>query len=654
MITLKNVTLNNGKNKTFLKLCESIRFENNTINLIIGRSGIGKTSLIDFMASPFTDDPIKNGDIIISPEIAVATKGKKSINQFSVINSASQAMGPYAQFVKSSIAYIPQKTDSFHPAIPVRKQMYRYYKAALEAILSKKIKADREDFLTRLFEELDPKVALPKNKGAYKRELFNHLLEKLSPWAGWDKIVVDTENPEALMVFDKKEYADDCGGEPVTIVDTQKGSDKGVKVYESEFSSGQLQRIFILLGLIKVYLAETPILLCDEFLVNFTYCEAAEVLKKTIDFFFNTIKKKHKTAVFILHDLSFDFLGDSTDSRIKVFALEQDNAYKRDAKRDADHVHRILKHETGIYGFFHDEPETHGRIFRDFLESYSRGIAMPVKKGLRLKNNDDVIMNAKVGPSKYPGLYGEIAFALKQGCFYVLTGFSGVGKTTFCDELLSRCANKKSFRYLTSHMLSAISMESRITIRQDLSLVYRYYNGIEKLDDCWGKIEKLFGDLQLDLGSYIDKGIYDLSGGELQRYWFARLLLDHNLAEGESQFIMLDESIASLDCISKNIIIIMLIENVLVQRGMTVFLVSHDLRDISVINKTLESMPGGTAVFEHYEMFGGKIHKVITPFAEYCKNMVARNYNSYQFAEGEKKYRLNKVTNKAGMDTEEK
>jgi ABC-type dipeptide/oligopeptide/nickel transport system ATPase subunit len=251
------------------------------------------------------------------------------------------------------------------------------------------------------------------------------------------------------------------------------------------------------------------------------------------------------------------------------------------------------------------------------------------------------------------GIYNDLDFTLKKGRFITLTGFSGCGKSTFCNQFLAqKIPTKKIFRYLPSQMLSSLSENSQITVAQDLRSVYRYYNNLDNLDECLDGLVKLFGDVELidkelseekqavALETMLSKKIFTLSGGQLQRYWFVRLLLDYNLKAEDTEFLVLDESIASLDCITKNMIIGMLLRNVLSERGMTVLLVSHDLRDINVIYKTLKKVLKNKQVkieqvFEQYEMFDQGIYRVETSFPKYCMNLKNKKANKYIFKNGE-------------------
>jgi ABC-type dipeptide/oligopeptide/nickel transport system ATPase subunit len=617
MISISGIRLNDAHNKTFLRFPDELVFENNTINFIIGLSGVGKTSLIDFLSAPFTDGPVKNGVIRYSG----------SVDPVTVINSSSASRKKYINFIKNSVAYIPQKTDSFHPAIPIRKQIYDYYK-----------------------------TILPGGKKSGKKE-FTECLKKVSKYAGWDEVIIDPYSKDGLILVDQKEYIDE-NGKHYCIVDTQKpGPDSNawgnrVTVYEDKISTGQKQRLLILMGLMQFDRAENPVLLADEFLVNFTYHEADRVLKNIIRFF-KEARQQNKTAIFILHDLSFNFLKTLPQSaNIKLFAVEKVKNYTPNPKTETEDVQYLKAYRTTLFDFFNNSTDTGKEVFDKFLKSYEPE-ALKDTAEIDIKEPEGEIASFHLDHSDpVAGIYKNLDFTLKKGRFITITGFSGCGKSTFCNQFLAqKISNKKSFRYLPSQMLSSLSEDSQITVAQDLRLVYRYYNNLDNLHECLSDLTKLFTDLKLidkNLSpeeqaivrdTIISKEIFTLSGGQLQRYWFVRLLLDYNLKEGDTEFLVLDESIASLDCITKNMIIGVLLKNVL-SRGITVLLISHDLRDINVIYKTLEKAlvnnPAITEqVFEQYEMFDQGIYRVKTPFPKYCDNLKNKKANEYIFKNGE-------------------
>jgi ABC-type glutathione transport system ATPase component len=598
MITLSNIRLNNSKNRPYLSLENQLCFEDGVIYFIIGCSGTGKTSIIDFLSSPFTDEPIKNGVISVS--------GTK-FGKMAVRNSSSHLSGRYQDFVRERIAYIPQKTDSFHPAIPVSLQLFDYYKLALQ-----------------------------KGKQADKKE-FNRLLETLSPCAGWDKIAVSETGRPELMISDNKFYKDEKTGTLYPIVDKNNVA----KLYEKEFSSGQLQRILILLGLIRFHASAAPILLGDEFLVNFTYKEANDVLEKIIEFFTKE-KKNTKTAIFILHDLSFDFLKNLPDT-ISARVIAVTKTGDTTIKANEIDVHDLFSSN------WKDGAEKD--IFLPFLESYKKCALTNFSFNVTSPLAHDTIVKVSIDESRpHQGIYKNINFDINRNRFIVLTGFSGCGKTTLSTQMISECFknNPKTIRYFPSNMRSYLSLDSQVTVQDDLLNIYNYYNGINDIKECREELKnllvavRLFDQKNIDdstVDEFLKKEVFNFSGGEQQRYWFMRILFDFLTDKNNNSFLpnllVLDESIASLDCITKNEIIAYLLSGILLERKITIFLVSHDLRDINVVYHTIKKKLGANNdIFEHYEMFNHGIYKVLTPFPEYTENLLLGKGNKYLSTNG--------------------
>jgi ABC-type glutathione transport system ATPase component len=624
MIGIKDIRLHNSRNKLFLTFDGEINFLEDTIYFIIGKSGVGKTALIDFMIAPFTDDPIKKGEIILSGDVGVETLQTEKMNsneqRLGIKNSFNTNSRRYINFIRKSAALIPQKTDSFHPAISIRKQMYMHYK-----------------------------MALPKGKKPDKAE-FNRLLEKLSPYAGWDKITVSPNDGEMLLLNDSKVYENiDNPKDFFNIINLHNEE----KAYVDKLSTGQLQRLLILMALLRFHVSDYPVLIGDEFLVNFTYSEANEVLQDIITFFLKE-KKKHKIAVFILHDLSFGFLKTlPSEFPVKLIAIEKNEVYQDQPrlKNETRDAQKITAHEMELSDFFNKKwsnpyQET---VFGKFQRSYD---AQPIQK-------DECTLNIKITDELFPykididesrpvkNLYHNINIELKKNRFTILTGFSGCGKSTLCNQYIRECIkDKKSFRYFPSQSLSCLSADSQITIRQDLLLMFKYYNHAKSLDECKPMIKRIIKSINFYddkneisddiLEEFLNKKIYDLSGGQLQRYWLGRILFDYNGGDEifkEPELLILDESIASLDCITKDRIIALLLKEIFSERGLSIFFISHDLRDINVIYKTIFDNMGAQntdKIFEHYEMINHGIYKVRTPFPEYGDNLKTHKSNCYE------------------------
>jgi ABC-type dipeptide/oligopeptide/nickel transport system ATPase subunit len=570
MIKIEKMHINDAHNKTFISLEKPIVFEDNTVYFIIGKSGVGKTSIIDFLTSPFTDDPIKNGKIVVPDR------------NITIENSDSPDLSFFYQFIRKHIAFIPQKTDSLHPAIPLRKQLENFYK-----------------------------IASPKN-GDFEACIKK---QKLSKIAGFDDI---SFNKDSLFLTEQKNYID----ENKTLFPII-GYKDAERTFEGELSSGQRQRLLILTGLMQFSLLENPILIGDEFLVNFTYLEANEVLNNVL----SLIKEKSGTAIFIAHDLSFPCLRElSKEMNIRLILIEGKGT-------------SIVPYEIPLRVFF-DENKEKLSLFDDFVKSYKDD---PLDKcDLHIKKSDAVLLHVYIKNSpeknKYidyddnkteKNLYENIHLDIKENKFIVITGFSGVGKSTLCEQIINDISDKKTFRYFPSTTLSSISEDSQITVEQDLINIYEYYyNSVKDLSDHKEEIEGILKKVELPFSydKFMKQKIYDLSGGQQQRYWLARILF-HIEGNKHPKLLFLDESIASLDCMTKNDIIRFFLKEVLEERGITIVLISHDLRDIGVIDNTLGK---DNEIFEHYEMLNHTLYKVMTrPFSLYKKNLEDGKSNEY-------------------------
>jgi ABC-type dipeptide/oligopeptide/nickel transport system ATPase subunit len=599
MITIKDLRLNDAKNRPYLTLDGQISLKENTIYFVIGHSGVGKTSIVDFLANPLTEDPIKNGIIELSGDIRLeGTLGKKASNIITVKDSLSRQSGDYYRFIRKTAAIIPQKTDSFHPSIPLRRQLYRSYK-----------------------------MALPKGKRPDMAE-FKQWLEELGPCAGWEKVSFSEKNNDAITIADDKKYIDQSG-EQYEIVKVKDDD----KVYESELSTGQLQRLLILQGLIQFKAAKNPILIGDEFLVNFTWIEAGNVLRGIMDYFAKS-KEKHKIGIFILHDLSFSVLRNlPANLEVKLIGIDSQ-------KQDNGGPKVIKAYEMNLCDFFEKKWNNaeEAEFFEEFRESYD---VKPL--GCQSKNflpDSDVYpypIDVKRSPSGRKKIYGPIHLEIGKHKFIVITGFSGCGKTTLCTQYIHECIkDKMSFRYFPSLSLSYISNDSQTKVRHDLEIMYSFYNHIYSLDNENSRklIDQALQKVQFDnvsASAFLERRIFDLSGGQQQRYWLARLLFETEVKNTPGLFIF-DESIASLDCITKNKIIPLLLDLLGGKEGASVLFVSHDLRDIGVIYETVKQLAGeknAADIFEHYEMFNGGLYRVKTDFDDYRTNLQNSTANVY-------------------------
>jgi len=654
------MTLCDYKNEVYLFHQGNLRFEDNTLYFIIGKSGHGKTSVIDFITAPFTEDPIKNGTIEIS-----GINGKESTKEYRIENSyCLKGSNSYYKFVRNNIAFIPQKTDSFHPKIPVSKQMFDMYRKAANQTLFYRLLNKKKDLIK------------------FEKEISDY-----SKKAGWKNVSTSNDSSHKNKSLDISENSGYLDGDKFVNSTPDGYIGNYDKIWEHQFSSGQKQRMLILNGLLQFSVMKAPVLVADEFLVNFSYQEANDVLGNIIDFFSTRCagrkNLKGNTGIFILHDLSFPVIQNlktkkiPDNLKIKTIVLErkpisdflQYNAkFKRKFKEKSG---ELFFHEIALRDFLEQKWENgseYETIFKPFVDSYSDN---PIKNCQITLNTDNESIYHKIlvesSPADRPNLYagqsGEFELTIRKNRFVVITGFSGVGKSTFCEQILRDLVKKekKNFRYMPAHILSAISEDGNSTVYQDLSFMYDIFNGIKDInkdskiqDEILSHIRNvrlLDTDYSLEFNGLIKRRIFDFSGGQQQRYWLSRILLDHfpDKEHVKPELLVLDESIASLDCQTKNSIIQTILEDYFYKNGYTILFISHDRRDISVIYNTFykklsedykskeQIIAQLSNVFEHYEIFNGMLYQLITPYTEFIENQekhIANEYATCQTNEG--------------------
>ena len=621
MIRLSGIQCGNSRNNApFLRLDGPVDFEDNTLYFIIGDSGIGKSTLLNFFTAPFTEDPVKNGDIAFThsrlrPEPRFFKRGADA--PFRIRNSSERRAGAYFRFVRKHLAYIPQATGSFHPAKPLARQLYTHYSWAAK----------------------HPSV-----------QEFKALVEKWGPLAGFNAVSV-SEDLRYLRLSDRKTYAGfkrgNNGENREAVSHTIVDIDRRVSLLQEEnLSTGQLQRLLVLSAMIRFEVIDVPVLFGDEFLVNFSFTEGDGVLNNIIRYF--SLKNKHnkngKTGAFIFHDLSYpciEALQDNQDIQAKIMLLREKGRSKSGGGEK-----EIIIDAMPIADFWSSRLDTESPFYR-FKNSYCMAPLRLQGKGDHWRQSPGPpITPPEFKAFRFPGktepLYDDMYFFIRSGRFMVLTGFSGCGKTTFAERLIQEHIKEKhTFRYFPSASHESLSMDSHVTVAEDLETMYAFYNRMDDIheeqnariifDHC--KEARLFPEDSniADFHAFLKKQVYDLSGGELQRYWFARLTLLANIAEERRpRLLVFDESISSLDCIIKDELLRRIIEELFIKQRVSILFVTHDLRDIGVVYRTFKEY-AMTDCFEHYEMFGKKIYKTAASgYEEYRKNALCGAYNEYE------------------------
>jgi ABC-type dipeptide/oligopeptide/nickel transport system ATPase subunit len=472
------------------------------------------------------------------------------------------------------------------------------------------------------------------------------LVAALGKKAGFTQIKVSPDLQQ-FEIQDKKDYFDK-NNDARNIIDIKK-----VVLTEKGLSTGQLQRLLVLRALIQFKTGS--VLFGDEFLVNFSFLEGNKVLEGILDAFeetnASTDASKPKLAAFIFHDLSYPCIKKITEKRLnlkaKVMLLSE---IGKENNRSIIGVQTIpmkdfwaadLPETSPFFNFrknYHSEPEQ-GDIKND--------MAATAKKQCGKLIFRKTTYESYAYPKEKECVYEKLYFEFKENRFIVLNGFSGCGKSTFCKQLVESYIpheEKWTYRYFPPRTQESLSFGSQTLIGEDLQAIYSFYNGIEDIlsPESAKEIVKHFQKVLLfnqgsnfkdynDYENFLKKPVYSLSGGELQRYWFARITFFDILPEGmeKPKLLIFDESISSLDCETKDGLLKFIIQDLFLKEGLSVLFITHDLRDIGVLYKEIPAAKRAVS-FEQYELFDKKMFWVKTPYLQYWNNIVHGGFNEYE------------------------
>lgn len=181
-------------------------------------------------------------------------------------------------------------------------------------------------------------------------------------------------------------------------------------------------------------------------------------------------------------------------------------------------------------------------------------------------------------------IFKNFSLSINDGEFVVITGKSGCGKSTLLNiiglldepdkgkisidgEILSSKSKSavKVIRNKISYVFQNFALvdEENVEYNLMLSLKYTKFNKKEKKKQIYNAL------LQVGLGGYEKKKVYQLSGGEQQRVALARVFLK------PSEILLADEPTGSLDKENASVVINIL-KRLNREYGKTVIMVTHD------------------------------------------------------------------------------
>ena len=192
-------------------------------------------------------------------------------------------------------------------------------------------------------------------------------------------------------------------------------------------------------------------------------------------------------------------------------------------------------------------------------------------------------------------------FEIEKGEICVITGASGVGKTTLLNILGGMDTLTEGRVFLDGREISALSERDLTSYRRyDIGFVFQFYNLVQNLTAlenvslaaqiCKEPLDSAQVLKQVGLENRMDNFPAQLSGGEQQRVAIARALAKN------PKLLLCDEPTGALDY-NTGKAILRLLQNTSRQTGMTVVIITHNLaltpmadRVIRVKNGTVYSV----------------------------------------------------------------
>lgn len=195
------------------------------------------------------------------------------------------------------------------------------------------------------------------------------------------------------------------------------------------------------------------------------------------------------------------------------------------------------------------------------------------------------LINIKKTFDKKSVLFDKLNLKISDGEFVGLIGKSGSGKSTLLNiiGLITRI-DEGNIIINGKEKLTSKSKEAILLRRNTIGYLFQNYGLVDEETVKWNlllsleyknsnkvdktkKIKELLNDFGLE--GYIDKKVYQLSGGEQQRIAIIKLILQ------ESKIILADEPTSGLD--KENVNAVMSYLSQLNNEGVTVIMVTHDL-----------------------------------------------------------------------------
>ncbi|RXJ94630.1 peptide ABC transporter ATP-binding protein [Malaciobacter molluscorum] len=184
----------------------------------------------------------------------------------------------------------------------------------------------------------------------------------------------------------------------------------------------------------------------------------------------------------------------------------------------------------------------------------------------------------------------DINIDLKSNESIAIVGESGSGKSTLAKLILKLEKPTKGKIVLDEKKVSIVFQDYRSSVNPIFTIK-------QILDESFWETSQTILNAQLEIylkkleldNSILEKFPHELSGGQIQRVCILRSLLSN------PSFLILDEALSALD-ISTKVNIISLLQELKDKKGLTYFLITHDLEVATALCENIKVLYKGKIV----------------------------------------------------------
>ncbi len=219
----------------------------------------------------------------------------------------------------------------------------------------------------------------------------------------------------------------------------------------------------------------------------------------------------------------------------------------------------------------------------------------------------NIISIRKVDKS-YDGntVFKDFDLEINEGEFVIITGKSGVGKSTIINLILKETEPDAGRIVIDGVDLSDIGREKIPFYRRGLGVIFQdfrlisdstVYDNLETAilltgGNKKGAEKKIISILRmLSIDGLYKRYPYQLSGGEQQKVCLARSIINH------PKILLADEPTGNLDPVSSRELIKLL--ELIHRQGTTVLMVTHDRDNVASVSSTYREIPISSAALSY-------------------------------------------------------